>query len=73
MLISATLTSVAPNTYGLGGDGNWDSPLTHAGLLGSIESYSGLPKINDASNASYGDISPVLIASTGRSARSRRA
>ncbi|MGH9126897.1 MAG: alkaline phosphatase family protein [Acidimicrobiales bacterium] len=62
MLVSKTLTDVAHGTFGLGGDGNWDSPLTHAGLLRSIETYFGLTLLNDAANASYGDISPVLRA-----------
>jgi hypothetical protein len=73
MLISDVLTNVGPYTHGLGADGNWDSPLTHAGLFGSIESYFGLAKINDARNASYGDISPVLISSAAPGVRGRGA
>ncbi len=64
MVMSASLQNVAPNRFGLGGDGNWDGPLTHAGLLGSIEAYFGLDRLGDASNLTYGDISPLLIAST---------
>jgi hypothetical protein len=63
MIISASLAHVGPWKYGLGGDGNWDSPLTHAGLLGSIETYFGVKRLNDAANSTYGDISPLLIGS----------
>lgn len=70
MLISKTLTDVAQGIFGLGADGNWDSPLSHAGLLRSIETYFGLTRLNDAANASYGDISPVLLAAVGPAGRS---
>jgi phosphatidylinositol-3-phosphatase len=63
MILSAVLTRVGLAKFGLGGDGNWDGALSHAGLLGSIEAYFGLPKLEDAANASYGDISPLLISS----------
>ena len=50
LVISAALEHVGPDRFGLGGDGNWDTPLTHAGLFGSIETYFGLPRINDGAN-----------------------
>jgi phosphatidylinositol-3-phosphatase len=68
IVMSAVLSRPRPYQFGLGGDGNWDQPLTHAGLLASIETYFGLPLINDASNATYGNISPVLISSTRQAA-----
>lgn len=67
MVISAALAHIGPWKYGLGGDGNWDGPLTHAGLLGSIETYFGVKRLNDAANSTYGDISPLLIGSTAAS------
>jgi hypothetical protein len=63
LVMSAVLTKAKPYQFGLGGDGNWDQPITHAGLLASIETYFGLPLINDATNRTYGNISPVLISS----------
>ncbi len=63
LLVSATLHGAKSGRYGLGADGNWDLPLTHAGLLGSIEAYFGLDRLNDAANPTYGDLSSVLIAS----------
>ena len=69
MVISAVLANVRPRLFGLGGDGNWDGDLTHAGLLGSIETYFGLDRLNDAANLTYGDISPLLISSTASAHR----
>jgi hypothetical protein len=66
LVMSAALERVGPYRFGLGGDGNWDVPLTHAGLFGSIETYFGLPRINDGANATYGNISPLLLSSSKR-------
>ena len=68
IVISAALHTVAPYRFGLGGDGNWDEELTHAGLLGSVETYFGLPRLNDATNTTYGDISPLLISASSPTA-----
>lgn len=70
MILSAVLATAAANTFGLGGDRNFDTPLTHAGLLGSIETYFGLAKLRDAGNASYGDLSPLLLAVAARAGQS---
>ena len=61
MLIGAGLAGAARGAHGLGADGNWDGPLSHAGLLRSIETYFGLEPLNEAANPSYGDISRVLL------------
>jgi Phosphoesterase family len=65
MILSAVLAGAAANTLGLGGDRNWDSPLTHAGLLGSIETSFGLAKLRGAANSTYGDLSPPVAGHRG--------
>jgi len=62
VILSAALADARPGASGLGGDGNWDGPLSHAGLLRSIETYFGLAPLKDAANTTYGDISPLLLA-----------